>query len=77
MASTSTSNRKRKLSNTSIVSINDNDSDDDVKIIKIDQNESTKPTCKYGHDCYRKNPDHLNEFSHPNGGNFKISNLKN
>lgn len=23
------------------------------------------------------NPDHLNEFSHPNGGYFKLSNLKN
>jgi hypothetical protein len=76
VASTSKSNRKRKLSNTSIVSINDTDSDDDVKIIKIDQNEITKPKCKYGQDCYRKNPDHLNEFSHLNG-NLKISNLKN
>lgn len=24
-----------------------------------------KPACKYGDKCYRKNPDHLAEFSHP------------
>ena len=27
--------------------------------------EASKPVCKYGKDCYRKNPDHLKEFSHP------------
>lgn len=26
---------------------------------------SGKIPCKYGEDCYRTNPDHLNEFSHP------------
>ena len=24
----------------------------------------TKPECPYGTDCYRKNPDHLNEYNH-------------
>ena len=27
-----------------------------------------RPPCKYGRDCYRKNPTHLLEFSHPDGG---------
>ena len=26
---------------------------------------SKKPVCKYGSSCYRKNPDHLRQFSHP------------
>ena len=26
-----------------------------------------RPLCKYGKDCYRKNPDHLKTFSHPQG----------
>ena len=24
-----------------------------------------KPVCKYGASCYRKNPDHFKQFSHP------------
>lgn len=24
-----------------------------------------KPPCKYGSQCYRKNPDHLNRYYHP------------
>lgn len=27
--------------------------------------DSSKPLCKWGPLCYRKNPDHLREFSHP------------
>lgn len=26
---------------------------------------ASKPTCKYGASCYRKNPDHLKQYSHP------------
>ena len=26
---------------------------------------SNKPICKYGAACYRKNPDHLRQFAHP------------
>lgn len=26
---------------------------------------AAKPVCKYGASCYRKNPDHLKQFSHP------------
>jgi len=26
---------------------------------------ATRPVCKYGASCYRKNPDHLKQFSHP------------
>ena len=29
-----------------------------------------KPPCKYGSECYRKNPEHFEKFSHP--GNIKI-----
>lgn len=51
---------KRKHESPEIVVINDHsssDSDSDVKIVE-------KPPCKYGSKCYRKNPDHLDEFSH-------------
>lgn len=24
-----------------------------------------RPVCRYGSECYRKNPDHLKEYSHP------------
>ena len=27
----------------------------------------SKPLCKYGASCYRKNADHLKRFSHPSG----------
>ena len=27
-------------------------------------NEQMKPSCKYGEKCYRKNAEHLREFSH-------------
>lgn len=33
---------------------------------------SAKPVCKYGKDCYRKNPIHLQEFSHPNNNDEAI-----
>lgn len=26
---------------------------------------AANPVCKYGASCYRKNPDHLKQFSHP------------
>lgn len=26
----------------------------------------SKPVCKYGSSCYRKNPQHLRAYSHPN-----------
>eukprot|EP00794_Sanderia_malayensis_P003741 gene3741-4263_t len=29
------------------------------------ETEDTKPLCKYGQKCYRKNPQHFREFSHP------------
>ena len=28
-----------------------------------------KPNCKYGSTCYRKNPDHLNKYSHASDSN--------
>ena len=30
-----------------------------------DSDVAQKSECKYGSKCYRKNPDHLAEFSHP------------
>jgi len=27
--------------------------------------EASKPVCRFGKDCYRRNTDHLAEFSHP------------
>ena len=27
--------------------------------------EASKPPCRFGKACYRRNPDHLREFSHP------------
>ena len=26
---------------------------------------ASKPLCKYGSKCYRRNPDHLRRYSHP------------
>ena len=26
---------------------------------------ASKPVCKYGASCYRKNPDHIKQYSHP------------
>merc|ERR1711874_93388 len=42
----------------------------DLKIKKDHNTESEKkskkrPLCKFGSDCYRKNPSHLEEFYHP------------
>ena len=28
-----------------------------------------KPMCKYGHECYRRNPEHFEEFDHPDNPN--------
>ena len=29
------------------------------------ESSRTKPPCKYGSRCYRKNPEHLRQYSHP------------
>lgn len=34
------------------------------------------PPCKYGSKCYRKNPDHLKEFSHPSAANDSNENAR-
>ena len=67
------SSKKRKLEDTSFKT--SDESDDDVKLIKIDQESASKPACKYGTNCYRKNADHLKEFSHLDDSNGNI-NLK-
>lgn len=57
--------------------ISESDSDDNIKVRKIekknskspkkkvDANADNRPVCKYGSNCYRKNPDHKREFYHP------------
>ena len=39
----------------------------DKKTSKIMANDDvdTRPHCKYGNTCYRKNPDHFRQFQHP------------
>jgi hypothetical protein len=39
--------------------------DDDDGASTASSSSSTKPVCKYGPSCYRKNEDHLEQFSHP------------
>ncbi|KAG8235269.1 hypothetical protein J437_LFUL014269 [Ladona fulva] len=31
----------------------------------------TRPSCKYGKDCYRRNPDHKKAFSHPGDPDYE------
>ncbi|KAK3847116.1 MAG: hypothetical protein J3R72DRAFT_185934 [Linnemannia gamsii] len=59
-STTSTLNRKRKLQQKTDKNNND-DSDDDAKTTTT----SKQQPCKYGANCYRRNPDHLKEYSHP------------
>ncbi|XP_038055223.1 histone PARylation factor 1-like [Patiria miniata] len=40
----------------------------------MEENDSGKPTCKYGGDCYRTNPQHLEGFWHPKKGKRKGEN---
>lgn len=30
-----------------------------------DEDDEKKPVCKYGKDCYRRNPLHLQAYTHP------------
>ena len=30
-----------------------------------DRRDDARPMCKYGTDCYRKNPAHFEEYRHP------------
>jgi hypothetical protein len=55
--------------------LDSSDSNDDDIVEVNDQEPSTskkfksaeeKPECKYGSSCYRKNPQHFDEFRHPN-----------
>ena len=63
--------KKRKLPEDSddIIEINSNDvievTDYQAEVKKTVVNSQNNPVCKYGSDCYRKNPIHLNEFFHP------------
>ena len=34
-------------------------------IVSSDDHRSSKPRCKYGTLCYRKNPLHFQEYAHP------------
>lgn len=58
----STPSRKRAATGVpSRLVMSDSDDDDDSNTTK-----SKQPVCKYGASCYRRNPDHLKQFSHPN-----------
>jgi hypothetical protein len=70
----STSSKKRKLDEASFKNSDETD-DEDVKVMKLDQKSSSKQACKYGANCYRKNDDHLKEFSHPVDSNGKKSKI--
>ena len=39
----------------------------ETKRPKVVQNKDKKPPCQYGEKCYRKNPSHFEDFSHPRG----------
>ena len=61
------------------IQASNNDSDEDIIVLnkEIEEVERKKPSslikppCEYGSDCYRKNPVHLSEFSHPPKGKKK------
>lgn len=36
---------------------------------------SAKPICRYGEECYRKNPIHLEEYSHPHCKRYLHENI--
>ena len=40
----------------------------------IGKHESGKAACKYGNDCFRTNPQHLEQFWHPKKGKRKGEN---
>ncbi|KAG0244086.1 hypothetical protein B0O80DRAFT_225962 [Mortierella sp. GBAus27b] len=62
-SSTSSASRKRTLDQTLDPSTsNDSSKDDDNKGAT---SSSKQEPCRYGENCYRKNPDHLKRFSHP------------
>lgn len=67
---------KRKHERTEFVILDDSSSSNSDCEIIIDSKE--KPACIYGSTCYRKNPNHLNQFNHksfnhPDQNNSNIS----
>lgn len=52
-------------------------SDTKVKGRQLEMSKETtgsgsKPPCKYGNKCYRKNPTHFSQFSHPGRNRLTI-----
>ena len=43
----------------------DDDLVTDVKHVTCSQQPDDRPLCKYGEKCYRRNPNHFQEFRHP------------
>ncbi|KAF9986919.1 hypothetical protein BGZ65_005714 [Modicella reniformis] len=62
-SSTSTTNRKRTHDQTLDTSTDKNDSNNDGD--NKDSNNTKQEPCRYGENCYRRNPEHLKKFSHP------------
>ncbi|KAJ3103584.1 hypothetical protein HDU97_010004 [Phlyctochytrium planicorne] len=48
------------------------DEEDGGKTEEEEEAEPVKKVCKYGAACYRRNPDHLKEFSHPGRGDDEV-----
>lgn len=62
----SATNRKRAHDQTLDTSTGNNSSDDNDNNGTASSGSSSKQEpCRYGANCYRKNPDHLKRFSHP------------
>ena len=38
--------------------------------------EENKPRCKFGEDCYRKNPQHLKNYRHPKRKHDSVNLIK-
>ncbi|RUP47000.1 hypothetical protein BC936DRAFT_146254 [Jimgerdemannia flammicorona] len=67
-AQSATTNGSSSASPSKRSASDDEDIDQDSDNDKADRSAAKKaklPTCKYGAQCYRKNPDHLREYYHP------------
>jgi len=59
--------KKQKIQHTASAIIDSDLEPNHVNKIENDsQAVDIRPICKYGEDCYRKNPEHLRDFRHPN-----------
>ncbi|KAK3816022.1 MAG: hypothetical protein J3Q66DRAFT_341397 [Benniella sp.] len=64
-SSSSSANRKRTHDQTLGTNAANDSGDDNDNDNKGTSSNSKQEPCRYGANCYRKNPDHLKRFSHP------------